>query len=173
MRRCWIATQRFGSSGIYDIIGHATYENSPSLLNVLRGVKDSSSAGALALSLTQEAPVYFLDTLWKTDFSSRVSERLQRTGLNFRVFDPQEQSRLSAPEATSQVSQSLGVVLQLVDEEIAGHQLHNLRASFTLAGLHQGDQQRTPATARTVAANSRRLPRACAHLALQSISTRR
>jgi hypothetical protein len=122
--------------GIYDIIGHSEYENQAELVQVLRSLDDTKPI-EFVKRINRKAPVYFLDTRWKTDFSSRILARLKRTGLHFRAFDPQEQPRLSAPEAMSQVAQSLGVVLQLQGENIEDHHLHNLRASF-LSGLARG-----------------------------------
>ncbi len=119
--------------GIYDIIGHREYENSAQLVGIIQRVKDSRPI-EVAETINYKSPVYLLDTRWKTDFSNRILARLKRTGLRFRTFDPQEQPRLSAPEAISQVAQSLGVVLQLHNKDTEGHYVHNLRASF-LCGL--------------------------------------
>ncbi len=54
-----------------------------------------------------------------------------------RSFDPNEQPRLSANDAISQIAQSYGVVIPLLSNSSVGAPVHNMRAAF-LAGLAEG-----------------------------------
>jgi hypothetical protein len=122
--------------GIYDTLGYAEYENSEEVLARLR---DARSHRAIPISspLNQRAPVYLTDTKFKTDQSRQIVSRIKKARLFFRSFDPQEQPRLSANTAITDVASSYGVLCQLVPMATRDSNVHNLRVAF-IAGLAAG-----------------------------------
>ena len=122
--------------GIFDTIGFDEYQNSNELIASIRKFNNISPLD-LAVPINQKAPVYLLDTPYKTDWSTRIISRIKKSGYTFRNFDPNEMPRLSAYDAISQVSQSLGVVVPLLSSTSNGHDIHNLRGAF-VAGLADG-----------------------------------
>ena len=122
--------------GIFDTLGYTSYQNSSELLEILK--KNESNQpykGEQGLNLT--APVYLMNTQYKTDFSSRIVARINKAKLYYRSFDPSESPRLSAHEAITEVSESYGVIVQLLTKDSKNSLIHNLRAAF-IAGLANG-----------------------------------
>lgn len=122
--------------GIFDTLGYREYQNSAELIAIVNGAnftKPIETTNALNI----KAPIYLLDTPFKTDWSTRIISRIKKAGYTFRNFDPNEMPRLSAYDAISQVSQSHGIVVPLLSSTSAGFQIHNLRAAF-IAGLADG-----------------------------------
>ncbi|MDP1770969.1 MAG: hypothetical protein Q8L15_01700 [Methylobacter sp.] len=122
--------------GIFDTLGFSEYVNSKELAGFI------SKAGKLnpldvSSSVNQKAPIYLLDTAYKTDWSIRIVSRIKKAGYIYRSFDPNETPRLSAYDAISQVSQSYGIVVPLLSSTDAGCEVHNLRGAF-IAGLADG-----------------------------------
>lgn len=122
--------------GIFDTLGYREYQNSAELISIVNG---SNFTKPIEISSTPntKAPVYLLDTPFKTDWSTRIISRIKKAGYTFRNFDPNEMPRLSAYDAISQVSQSHGIVVPLLSANSTGFQIHNLRAAF-IAGLADG-----------------------------------
>ena len=123
--------------GIFDTLGYSDYENSEELRSVLEGVKDSTPLTFDDSEINAQAPVYLLEPKFKTDQATRMIARVKKARLFYRSFDPNEQPRLSAYDAITNVAQSAGVVLLLARLEDADAQLNNLRVAF-LAGLARG-----------------------------------
>jgi hypothetical protein len=123
--------------GIFDTIGHRSYENSHELADLLQSASAVSPIQVGAAALNPAAPVYLCDAKFKTDQITRILSRVKKAKLKFRSFDPNEQQRLSALEAIRQVSQSYGVLLHLLPSDLKDSRLHNLRVAF-LAGLADG-----------------------------------
>jgi len=122
--------------GIFDTLGYRDYQNSAELANF---VVSAPTCKPIEISspLNIKAPIYLLDTPFKTDWSTRIISRIKKAGYIFRNFDPNEMPRLSAYDAISQVSTSRGVVVPLLSKTWVGHEIHNLRAAF-IAGLADG-----------------------------------
>lgn len=122
--------------GIFDTLGYEQYQNSHELLSYI-----STASKAKPLDITEklnhQAPVYLLETPFKTDWSGRVISRIKKSGYTFRNFDPNEQPRLSAYDAINQAASSFGIVVPLLSKSLAGNEIHNLRAAF-IAGLADG-----------------------------------
>jgi hypothetical protein len=123
--------------GIFDTIGHKLYENSHGLVELLQFANAISPIQVGVTALNPGAPVYLCDAKFKTDQITRILSRVKKAKLKFRSFDPNEQPRLSAMEAIRQVSQSYGVLLHLLPNDLKDSRLHNLRVAF-LAGLADG-----------------------------------
>lgn len=122
--------------GIFDTLGYKEYQNSSELSAFL---SNTSALKAIDVSaaLNIKAPVYLLDTPYKTDWSTRIISRIKKAGFTFRNFDPNESPRLSAYDAINQVAQSYGVVVPLLSSGATGAAIHNMRAAF-IAGLADG-----------------------------------
>ncbi|MEN8640508.1 P-loop ATPase, Sll1717 family [Pseudomonas sichuanensis] len=122
--------------GIFDTIGYNDYQNSTELARFVISASTSKPIET-ASPLNTKAPIYLLDTPFKTDWSTRIISRIKKAGFIFRNFDPNEMPRLSAYDAIAQVSTSHGVVVPLLSKTWVGHEIHNLRAAF-IAGLADG-----------------------------------
>ena len=128
--------------GIFDTIGHATYQNSSELAEILKSAESVRPLDFATATINAAAPVYLLDAKYKTDQVTRIFSRVKKAKLFFRSFDPNEQPRLSALEAIRNVAQSHGVLVHLLPKMIRDARLHNLRAAF-LAGLATGMEKVT------------------------------
>lgn len=122
--------------GIFDTIGYKTYQNSNDLV---RFISESVNLDPLVIGgkINIKSPVYLLEGLHKTDWATRIVSRIKKAKYLFRSFDPNEQPRLSANDAISQVSQSYGVVVPLLSNANSGFDTHNMRGAF-IAGLAGG-----------------------------------
>lgn len=122
--------------GIFDTIGYSSYENSYQLSELLRRYSEKDPLKTLH-PINIKAPVYLIDTKYKTDWAIRIVSRVKKSGYIFRSFDPSETHRLSAYDAILQVACSYGVVVPLLGSIHDGYTIHNMRASF-IAGLSEG-----------------------------------
>jgi hypothetical protein len=123
--------------GIYDSLGRATYENSRGLSQIIRNIEDVQPLRFPVDEIDHSAPIFVLDTLYKTDASVRITSKIKKARIRYRSFDPREQPRLSALEAYRSVKRSLAVVVNLLSSNATDFRLNNLRAAF-LAGLSYG-----------------------------------
>lgn len=122
--------------GIFDTLGYVEYQNSKELVAIFNENKSNQPfKGETKLNLT--APVYVMNTQYETDLTSRIISRVRKANFYYRTFDPSELPRLSAHDAIVGVSESYGVLVQLLAKDTKNAQVHNLRASF-IAGLAQG-----------------------------------
>ena len=97
----------------------------------------------LPASFNRKSPVYLIEPKYKTDPAIRIIARLNKKGrLDYRSFDPNEQPRLSGPDAIMQVAQSFGVLVYLLSNSEVHADIHNLRAAF-IAGLAYGMRKET------------------------------
>ncbi len=122
--------------GIFDTLGYQEYQNSDELAAFFESVDDFKVI-KIPNKLNTKSPVYLLEGLFKTDWATRIVSRIKKARYLFRSFDPNEQSRLSASDAISQVSQSHGVVIPLLGTGDEGAEINNMRGAF-LAGLAHG-----------------------------------
>ena len=124
--------------GIFDTLGYRSYENSSQLAAILRDIDSSKALSGPRMELNRRSPVYLMEAKFKTDQLIRIIARLEkRARLRYRSFDPNEQPRLSGPDAIENVAQSFGVLVYLLPRTAVGYQVHNLRAAF-IAGLAAG-----------------------------------
>lgn len=122
--------------GIFDTIGYEEYENSNELIQFL-SKRESQKILSVDIKQNKKLPVYLLEPLHKSDWATRIVARIKKSKYFFRSFDPNESPRMSAPDAISQVAQSLGVVVPLLHSRINGYAVHNMRGAF-IAGLADG-----------------------------------
>jgi hypothetical protein len=122
--------------GIFDTIGYFEYENSKELTSFVKGL---TSVRPLDIDYPQSTkqPVYLNEAKIKNDWVTTLISRVKKAKLRYRNFDPNEQPRLSAPEAIKQVAQSYGVLVHLLGDVFEDHEKHNIWASF-IAGLAHG-----------------------------------
>lgn len=122
--------------GIFDTIGYHEYENSSDLSAFLARA-DKINPIPVNAKINTKSPVYLLYGLHKTDWMTRIVSRIKKSRFLFRTFDPNEQPRLAANEAISQVSQSHGIVVPLLPSTKVDAPCHNIRGAF-IAGLANG-----------------------------------
>ena len=122
--------------GIFDTLGYMEYQNSDELASFINDVNKINPLN-IPSKLNIKSPLYLLEGLHKTDWASRIISRIKKTRYLFRSFDPNEQPRLSANDAISQVAQSYGVVVPLLSSNSIDYQVHNMRCAF-IAGLSAG-----------------------------------
>ena len=123
--------------GIYDNLGHASYENSSSLAQIIRKIEDVQPLRFPVDEIDHSAPIFVLDTVYKTDASVRITSKIKKARIRYRSFDPKEQPRLSTLEAYRSVKKSIAVVVHLLSSNATDRWLNNLRAAF-LTGLSYG-----------------------------------
>ncbi|MPZ18215.1 MAG: hypothetical protein GEV06_09920 [Luteitalea sp.] len=126
-----------GEVGVFDTLGYRTYENSSDLSAIFRAIPEAKPIRLPPAELNRKAPVYVTDAKFKTDPATRIIARVKKARLGFRSFDPNEQPRLSGPDAIRQVAQSFGILVHFVPNTVADARVHNLRSAF-LAGLSHG-----------------------------------
>ncbi|GED21623.1 nucleoside 2-deoxyribosyltransferase [Halomonas halmophila] len=122
--------------GIFDTLGYKEYQNSQELSEFINSA-NKSSPFAVSNKINVKSPVYLLEGMHKTDWASRIVSRIKKARFLFRSFDPNEQPRLAASDAIVQVSQSHGVVVPLLSNNVVGADVHNIRGAF-IAGLSDG-----------------------------------
>jgi hypothetical protein len=125
-----------GQLGIYDTVGHQSYENSSDLIECLSKVRDVSSLEFPSYEI-DSVPIFVLDTLYKTDASLRILSKIKKSRISYRSYEPKEQSRLSTPDAFRSIAKLLAVVVNLLSAHATDARFNNLRAAF-LTGLAYG-----------------------------------
>jgi hypothetical protein len=122
--------------GIFDTLGFHEYQNAKELEAFLE-MATKSEPLKIPSRINIKSPVYLLEGYHKTDFATRIVSRIKKARYLFRSFDPNEQPRLSANDAISQVAQSHGVVVPFLSSESVSFDIHNMRGAF-IAGLANG-----------------------------------
>ncbi|MCH8493428.1 MAG: hypothetical protein LAT53_09375 [Idiomarina sp.] len=122
--------------GIFDTLGYKEYQNSSELSGFLNSAIPSDPL-SLPSKINIKSPVYLLEGMHKTDWSTRIVSRIKKARYLFRSFDPNEHPRLSANDAINQVAQSHGIVVPLLSSTAVGFKIHNMRGAF-IAGLADG-----------------------------------
>jgi len=135
-------TKDISQLGIYDTLGYQLYENSDQLVEYLNKITDTSPLTLPNYSIDQSAPIYIMDTLYKTDASIRIMSKVKKSKIKFRSYDPKEQPRLSTLEAYRGVKQSIAVIINLISSRATDHYYNNLRGAF-LAGLSYALEKET------------------------------
>lgn len=123
--------------GIFDTVGYKQYQQSRQLASMLQSVSDFKPIPLASTEINRNAPIYLVLPKTKTDFEIHLQSRIKKARLRFRSFDPDEQVRLSASQAISNVVASYGVIVPLISNARKDSQVHNIRAAF-VAGLAQG-----------------------------------
>ena len=124
----------FDELGLLDTIGYIDFQNSRTLVAGISKRVDAAPMSLQRPSVSTEQPLYLIKSHIHNEGMVRLMSSLKKSGLRFRSFDPRETPRLSLPEATKQVSLSLGVIVHLVAPQRAGAIAHNSRCAF-VAGM--------------------------------------
>ena len=127
--------------GIFDTLGYVTYTDAISLAKCLATV-DNQTPLETKSTLDSKAPVYLLETPYRGDVMGHIISRVKKARLQFRSFNPSEETRMAAIEAIKHVSSSHGVVVPLLGELMRDAEIHNIRAAF-IAGLAHGMEKPT------------------------------
>ena len=127
--------------GLLDTIGYKPYQNSGNLARIIGNVSDFRPLNLPAFSIDKKAPVYIIDTLYKTDASVHILSKIKKARLFFRSFDPTEQSRLSTLEAYRNVAQSVVIIVPLISTYQTDWQLNNFRGAFVAGICHGCDKE--------------------------------
>jgi hypothetical protein len=130
------AAKRVQQVGIFDTTGWLTYENGEQLSEKLRGWNDVSWANQYGRKRDHSQPLFILDSLKKTDFRNHIFHAVENSQVEYRKFDPEEVSRLTAAKAVAEVSASAGLIVPIIGSEIVDAYHHNLRAAFLLGLAH-------------------------------------
>lgn len=123
--------------GIYDTLGYKPYQQARELATMLAKVSDFRALDIPAANASEKSPVYIVLPKARTDFEVHLLSQVKKARLRFRSFDPEEQGRLSGPEAIRNVAISYGVIVPLIPTNRRDAEVHNLRAAF-VAGLAHG-----------------------------------
>ena len=123
--------------GLFDAIGYKEYEDAKSLVPIIESILNIKDIYQAPNLIDKSAPIYMLDTLYKTDISIRILSKLKKSKIRFRSFDPSEQSRISAYVALDEVQKSVAIVVNLLPNESTDYLRNNYRAAF-LSGLAYG-----------------------------------
>lgn len=123
--------------GIFDTLGYTTYTDSSSLIKLISNITDLTPLRFDDSLTNNKTPVYVILPQNKGDIETHLISRIKKARLFYRSFDPEEQGRLSAPEAIENVAHSHGVVISLLASIYTDFDIHNFRAAF-IAGLTQG-----------------------------------
>lgn len=122
--------------GIFDTIGYETYQNQRELISKIKLSRDRHAL-TREIQIDRDQPIYVTKTRTQSDYAIRIAARLKKTGLGYRSFDPNEQPRLSALDAISQVQKSIGVLVHFIPSGMDDAFVHNLRCAF-ISGLAEG-----------------------------------
>ena len=64
--------------GIFDTLGHANYENSDQLVEILRDIDSSKAIDLPRTKLNRQSPIYLIEARFKTDPVTRIIARLKK-----------------------------------------------------------------------------------------------
>lgn len=122
--------------GIFDVLGHVTYENSADLAQTLTSIVDFAPL-SVPIQLDARVRTWILQTPHRSEHMTRIVAGVKKGLYLYRSFDPSEQARLPLAETLEQIGISTGVVVPLLAPGMDDAEVHNLRAAF-VAGLAQG-----------------------------------
>ena len=128
--------------GIYDTLGHKSYENSDELSDCLASVQDISPLEFPSYEIDRAPNLCSRYPAQDRRLSLRIISKIKKSRISFRSYDPKEQARLSTFEAYRSVAKSLAVVVNLLSSNATDARLNNLRAAF-LAGIAYGLEKET------------------------------
>ena len=126
--------------GIFDTLGYDQYVNADSLAEILSPTIDRTPLET-EYPLNRKAPVYLLETPYRSDAMVRIVSRVKKARLQYRSFNPSEHVRLAANDAIKHVAASHGVVIPLLSETMRDATIHNIRGAF-IAGLAHGMEKK-------------------------------
>ena len=103
----------FQQVGILDTLGYLNFTSSEDLTPQLLSNLGKSPLSLPSAAINQEQPLYLVKSSISTEGQIRLTSALDKSGIDYRTFDPQETARLSLYDAVKNVLQSHGVVAHL------------------------------------------------------------
>jgi len=128
------------SVGLFDVTGYRSYNNSQRLIDALKEIatREPKPYSPTVSDKNLSQPCYIVLPQIQAEPELHICTRLKNTAkIHYRVFDPNEYSRLSIQEAIDEVASSFGVVLPFTNRPGLSNAVHNLRCAF-IAGLCEG-----------------------------------
>ena len=122
--------------GIFDTLGYSTYADSRSLADLLTSITDTTPLDT-SQPLNHKAPVYVVESPSRREAMGYIVSCVKKARLQYRSFNPSEETRMAAADAISHVASSHGVLAPIVTDDTKDGPLHNIRAAF-VAGLAHG-----------------------------------
>ena len=124
----------FDQLGLLDVIGYVDFQNAKGLAESLVSRLPIEALPPTSFTRNHNEPVYVLKAPIKTEGEVRLIAALEKSGLNYKAYDPLESSRLSLQEARRAVGECYGLVGHLLSPERDGAQAHNAKCAL-VAGL--------------------------------------
>lgn len=132
--------REFAQLGLIDTYGYLNFANADELAaQILEKVNAPTSAFG-EYSINQEQPLFLVKSPIATEGQIKLVSTLDKSGIAYRTFDPQETARISLHEAVRSVMQSHGVVASLLAPERAGALVNNARCAF-ICGIAMAAQR--------------------------------
>lgn len=142
-------------AGIFESFAAFYYSDSEQLLAQSSAIEKVEPMRFPQVAIDRRAPVYVVDTAFRTEGSIRAIARIKKARIMFRSFDPSEQARLLPIDVFRGVAASIGVVALLQKAGTMDAEITNLRAAFAvglalalnrrLLVLQEGDEPISPA----------------------------
>lgn len=104
----------FDSLGLLDTLGYIDFSNSGHLREQLVSKLPGTPLPDSSSRIHADTPIYLLKGPIETEGALQLSATLKKAGVGYRAYDPVETPRLSLHDARRQVSQSVGVVANLL-----------------------------------------------------------
>jgi len=122
--------------GIFDTLGYLEYSTAEDIINY---IDKRTEFGPIPFEqkIDHTAPLYMVEPSKRPQSYGVLESRIKKARWRFRSFNPHEDVRLAAMDAIRHVSQSAGVILHLLPDNIEKQFEHNLRSMF-VAGLAIG-----------------------------------
>ncbi|MEQ1951348.1 P-loop ATPase, Sll1717 family [Mesorhizobium sp. CN2-181] len=131
------AVENVQRDGLFDNVGYKKYDNNEHLAGILLNLPSENLLSLYGRDLDSQQPLFFLDTLRKTDFRNSIVSAIKGSKVHFRSFDPVEIPRFSVVPIIAQITASAGLVVPLLPAHVEDSWRHNLRAAF-IAGMGHG-----------------------------------
>ena len=136
-----VDNEHFKRLGLLDTVGYIDFQNSEDLVQRLpEALTNAKPLPDVPQRAFRETPVYVLRSGIPTEGSLFVESTLKKSRLRYRTYDPGENIRLTLNDARRQVSGSLAIVANLLDENREGARVHNALAAF-IAGYGVGRER--------------------------------
>ncbi|HUA09149.1 MAG TPA: hypothetical protein VMA98_07710, partial [Candidatus Acidoferrales bacterium] len=133
----------FQQLGLLDTMGYLDFTNSEDLAAKISVRLTDTGPGLVPpqAQINQEQPLYFVKSSVSSEGQIRVESTLDKSGIAYRIFDPQETARISLYDAMKNVFQSHGIVANLSStQRTAAAIVDNARSAF-IAGLAMATQR--------------------------------
>lgn len=131
------ATSSLRNIGLFSNVGYQAYENSQQLGVILKTTPSNVLLDLYTTDINFSQPIYFVDTLRKTEFRNTLVSAIKNSRSHYRSFDPVETPRISVVQLIAEVTSSSGVVIPYLASHVDDAERHNLRGAVA-AGLAMG-----------------------------------